>query len=175
MINGVGSGSSYYEQMLLMLLGNEQKPNPFEENDADGDGFLNAEEVGAFASQISEMTGREVDAEELLTRLDTDEDGQVSEEEFEAGRPKGPPPPMMSGTGGDIMALLSKLGSSDTEESEEDEDDASFNSLDTNGDGIVDAQELLAGLSHLIQAYQAQEQMGSIEASDAASGIDLQV
>ena len=75
-----------------------QPKNPFEENDANGDGSLNVAELGTFAEQMAEMTGQTVTAEELLAKLDTDQDGSVSEAELEAGRPEGPPLAPLAGT-----------------------------------------------------------------------------
>lgn len=178
MISGVGGGSNYYEQMAAIRNQERQRPNPFEEHDSNGDGSLDIDELGSFADKISEMTGEEVNAEEMLARLDTDEDGLVSESELEAGRPKGPPPSMpggmdgagmMSGSSGGIEMLLSMLGNSD-----DDSGESTTDSLDTNGDGIVDAQERKAAISELIQNYQSQNDSYMTQASLSGSLLNLQ-
>lgn len=180
MISGVASGSNYYEQMAAIQKRNEQRPNPFVENDANGDGSMDIDELKSFTAKMSEMTGKEVNAEELLAKLDADEDGLVSEAEFEAGRPEGPPPPpppmsdeeaagRMGGSLGEIQTLLASLGGSE-DESEESESDP----LDTNGDGIVDAQELKAGLAKIIQNYQEQAGNYASQAGLAGSLFNLE-
>lgn len=157
MISGISGGyyANYYTQMHVMR---SQAENIFEKFDSNGDGSLDETEISAFAEKISEISGQAVDVEGLVSNLDSDEDGLVSEEEFEAGRsqgPKGPPPPMTEMTGasqdGGIQSLLDILNSS------EDEDVSGFkDSLDTNGDGTVDAEEAKAGINYLIQNYQNQ-------------------
>lgn len=135
--------------------------NPFDKLDQNGDGTLDASEISAMAEEITEMTSQAVDTDELLAQLDSDEDGLISEAEFEENRPlgppPGPPPGMMTGSGtsengGGVQSLLDALGSSD-----EDDDGTSLtDALDTNGDGVVDAEEAMAGANLLMQRYQAQ-------------------
>ena len=179
MISGVTGSSSYWEQMAAMQAEKKSRTNPFEENDANGDGFLNVEELGTFVSKMSEMTGQEADAQEMLSRLDTDGDGQLSEEEFEAGRPEGPPsgpppgppPEMMGGASGTgIESLLTLLSSS-----EETSSQSFTDALDLNGDGTVDAEELITGLNKLIQAYGQQNGTDIYGDSNATGSVDIQV
>ena len=141
MISGIGS-SMDLSQMASMR---SQKGNPFKKIDSNGDGSLDKSESVSMAEQISEMTGQSVDADEMFSDLDSDGDGLLSHEEFEAGRPQGPPPGMMKMMGDDssTQSFLDMLSS--TEES-----------LDTNGDGIVSSQEAQAGMQSKIQQYQNQ-------------------
>lgn len=171
MISSITGGSNYYQQMAAIQQSGQSRPNPFEENDADGDGFLNIEELGAFVEKMNEKTGQSVTAQDMLDRLDTDGDAQVSEAEFEAGRPKGPPPEMMGGdSGGRIQTLMAKSSGS-----EDSEDSGYFDSLDTNEDGVVDAEELKAGLLKLLEAYQKQDANAYGSSDTAQTGVDLQV
>lgn len=131
-----------------------QRVNPFNKADTNGDGFLDAAELATVAGKISEMTGETVEADQLLADLDSDGDGQLSGEEFEAGRPDGPPPAMIgmigSGMEGGVKSLLDILNES------EDEDSGSTDSLDLNGDGVVDAEEALLGIQGILQGYLSQ-------------------
>lgn len=65
--------------------------------DEDEDGSLNETEAQTLADIISEVSGEEVGAEELIAAYDEDGDGLLSEEEslaaMEAKRPEDPPPP----------------------------------------------------------------------------------
>ena len=122
----------------------------FEEMDSDEDGLLDETEFGSMAEMLSEMTGESIDAARIISKLDTDGDGLVSQEEFEAGRPEGPPPGMM---GGGMPGSAAQSLVDETEDSEEDDASGSVAFLDANGDGIVDAEEAKAGINKLILEY----------------------
>lgn len=65
----------------------------FSKVDSDSSGTLNLDELQAMLDQLAEKMGASApSAEELMGKLDTDGDGEVSAAEFEAGRPEGPPP-----------------------------------------------------------------------------------
>ena len=69
----------------------------FNSIDTDGDGSINATEVKTMAEQMaanrSDHMGEDAPTvEEIMSQIDTDGDGAMSFAEFEAGRPKGPPP-----------------------------------------------------------------------------------
>ena len=153
MISGIG-GFMDPSQMTSMR---SQMGNPFEKMDSNGDGSLDETEIGSMAGKISEMTGQSVDADQILSKLDSDGDGLINQEEFKSGRPEGPPPRMMGMMGGGmqgntIQSLLDIMN-----DSEDDESSDSVDSLDANGDGIVDAEEAMAGMNRLIQEYLNQD------------------
>lgn len=79
-------------------------PDPkevFSRSDSDSDGTLKADELQAMLDQIAEkMGGGDLSAEDLIAKLDTDGDGALTSEEFEAGRPEGPPPSLSYGSDG---------------------------------------------------------------------------
>jgi Ca2+-binding EF-hand superfamily protein len=173
MVSGIGGGGFMYPTQMVAMRG--QMGNPFEEIDSNGDGSLDKTELGSFADRISEMTGQSVEVDQIVSKLDTDEDGLVSQEEFESGRPEGPPPGMMGGMqpggmhGDGTQSLLDMLNSS------EDEDSSSWvDSLDTNGDGIVDAEEAKAGINYMIQEYLNQMVSTSNEDSGKGGLLNLQ-
>lgn len=65
----------------------------FSRVDSDESGTLNLDELQAMLDELAEKMGASgPSAEELMGKLDTDGDGEVSAAEFEAGRPEGPPP-----------------------------------------------------------------------------------
>lgn len=109
----------------------------FTKADADGSGGLDSTEVQTLTEKISEATGVSVDLSEFLATYDGDGNGTLSEEEtvaaLEANRPQGAPPPPPGGMGG-------MQGS--------DESDM-VDSADTNGDGIISADEA-AGLVDIV-------------------------
>lgn len=121
--------------------------------DVDGNGSVSKEEMqslmklmdklasdsGSDSSSSSSSTSS-TSSSDVFSKLDTDGDGSLSKAEFEVGRPQGgdgpqgaggmPPPPPPGGAG-------SSSASSST----------TYDPLDTNEDGVVSAQERLAGSS----------------------------
>ncbi len=114
----------------------------FSDLDADGDGVLTKEEF--LAGRPDDVS--EEDAEALWEKVSDGADSVTSEEFAEgmkaAGPPPGPPPGGMGRGGG----------------SEEDEDSTSTSALDTNGDGVVSLEELLAGRSEEDSGLASQQQ-----------------
>ncbi len=164
--------SSYMDPSLMTSVSTQtQKANPFDAADTNGDGFLDSTELAAVAEKISKMSEETVTADQMLADLDSDGDGQLNEEEFEAGRPEGPPPPpagMMGMMGAEgTQSLLDILNESD------DEDSSSTDSLDLNGDGIVDAEEALLGIQNLIQKYLGD--LVGVSGEDGGNQVNLSV
>lgn len=147
MISGVSSGG--YMDMNQMSRMRGQMKNPFDKMDADGNGSLDKSEISSLAEKMSEKSGQSISADDLMGKMDSDEDGQVTQEEFKAGRPQGPPPGIMGMSGGGTESLLSLMNASeDTEETSSATDE-----LDANGDGVVDSEEAGAGIENMIQQY----------------------
>ncbi len=162
MINGIG-GMMGASQMYS----GQQVKNPFDKMDVNGDGSLDVTELGQMAEKFSEKLGQTVDASEIASKLDSDGDGLVSQEEFIAGR-KGPPPAGLAGlmNGGGVQqdsyqSLFDSLNDS--------EEDNSFDSLDLNEDGVVDEEEARLGMNSIIQQYLNQS---SSELSDQGNEND---
>jgi Ca2+-binding EF-hand superfamily protein len=117
----------------------------FSKIDSNGDGSLDETEINAFVQSMSNTTGNAPTAEDLISKLDTDGNGQISRQEFDAGRPEGHRHGGM-GKAHDLMGTSGDDGNNNSS--------SNLDPLDTNGDGIVDAQELAAaGLNMLTQNY----------------------
>lgn len=56
--------------------------------DVNQDGSLDESEISSFADELSKRTGTTVDGKTLLSALDSDENGVISESEFKSGREK---------------------------------------------------------------------------------------
>lgn len=107
----------------------------FTDTDADGDGYISASELSSAISAKNEATGGTVDATELFSALDADGDGKISQDEHSAGLASMQQnAPGMGGMGG--------MGGGQAAGSDEDDYDAA----DTNEDGVVSTEELLASL-----------------------------
>ena len=147
MISGISSNG--YMDMSQMSSMRSQMKNPFDEMDTDGNGSLNKSEISSLAEKMSEKTGESVSADDLMARMDSDEDGQVTQEELKSDCPQGPPPGMMGMSGGGNESLLSLMNASEDDE----ESSSATDGLDANGDGIVDSEEASAGIESMIQQY----------------------
>mgnify|MGYP002350607106 CR=1 FL=1 len=118
--------------------------------DTDQSGGVDGTELQSMIDGVAQKTGLSLDtsAEDMLAQYDADGDGQLSQAEFDAGRPSGQepgmaggmPPPPPGGPGG-----AQPSGSST----------ATYDPLDTNEDGTVSLAERLAGSSSAQEAAQA--------------------
>lgn len=173
MISSMGSNNYPIGQMAGM----RSRPSPaemFNKIDEDGSGGLDQTEFSDLAAKVGEMTGKDVDAEDLFAQYDADGDGQLSEEETQTfmddNRPEGPPPGgMMGGMGAvqgpppDLSQVFSDAdededGSLDADEAEgiaemisnaTDEEisaDELIAAYDEDGDGTLSEDETLAAL-----------------------------
>lgn len=141
----------------------------FSKVDGNGDGAIDSDELAA----LQEEMGIEDDG--AMDRLDTDEDGSLSAEEFAAGRPQagqgaqgGQAMGGMGGPGGPGGA-----GGSDGTESAS---STTYDPLDTNQDGVVSAQERAVGelkeaMQKLLEAADANGD-DSIDAGEASAMQD---
>ena len=142
----------------------------FSEVDGNGDGTVDSDELAA----LQEKMGIEDDG--AMDRLDTNEDGSRSAEEFAAGRPQaeqgapagqgmgGPGGPGGGGPGGGAGG--SGSGSTGSTSS------TTYDPLDTNQDGVVSAQERAVGelkeaMQKLLEAADANgdDSIGATEAT----------
>jgi Ca2+-binding EF-hand superfamily protein len=137
MVNTV-SGSSFagYQNFSASSVAQRHK-EMFQQLDADGDGKITESELKA--GRLG--NGRGPDVKEVMKQADTNGDGAIDKSENEtflskmdAQRPSGPPPgPPRSGKGGKEGSDSSSVSSSTI-----------FDELDTNKDGKVSLQELMA-------------------------------
>lgn len=81
----------------------QQKPNYFQYLDQDSDSSVNTEELEVMAEKLSELTGEDVSASDLMSQIDQDGDSELTGEELKAhmdtilGEPKDHPAMMMEG------------------------------------------------------------------------------
>lgn len=103
----------------------------FSQVDTDSSGSVNQAELGSLLSDLSELTGTTLDAEELFTSMDTDSDGSLSSDELAAG----------------VEGLLQASSSTVDFASQRNElsgADHLFSKVDKNADGAVDEAEMTA-------------------------------
>ena len=163
MIDSVSSFSGFSPMSSMR----SQMSNPFQKMDSNGDGAVDQSEISTIADKINEKTGHSVDTDRIMSKLDSDGDGQITQTEFDENRPEGPPPAMigmmrnmmcgglMGGNkgmqGDNTQSFLDMLNES------EDENASSIReSMDTNGDGVVDNNEAQAGMQLKLRQYQNQ-------------------
>jgi Ca2+-binding EF-hand superfamily protein len=150
---------------------NNSQEDHFAKVDTDGDGAVSKDEFQALSDKIKADTGK--DANQDFSRLDTDGDGQLSKTEFDAGRPQPPEgqqaakgaggPPPAGGPGGPPPA--GGAGGAKSASSS----DTTYDTLDTNQDGVVSEVERMVGeLAQKIYAQVAQNLSGSRDSSLSA-------
>jgi Ca2+-binding EF-hand superfamily protein len=143
----------------------------FAKADADGDGVLTETEFETLISNAptppDAVEGTEPDTETLFVNADSDSDGYLTLDEVKNAAPQGPPPPMGGGmmAKNDIAAALADLLSSAT--GDEETSGTVFNYLDTNQDGVVDIDEILAAFSkNAADMYSMTQQAGTVSGND---------
>jgi len=175
MVNAISGGSSALTQMWQSLL---------KKADANGDSTITKTEMQSILSSDN------CDAEDIVNILDTDQDGAVSETEFEDTISKlyvqlrqGPPPSKMDLNSEDLFNTIDQDGDgsiSETEmESAAEEAGVSaneiFGKLDSDGDGVITQSEFEDALSE-IQGQPPQgpppPAMGAQNSKDIFEAID---
>ena len=141
----------------------------FDAIDADGDGAISESELSGFlqanmpppppppdggaegaSSSTSSASSSSGEASDLLTSMDTDGDGSVSQSELssflEANAPPPPPPPEASGSSSTASAGSSS-SSEETSGTASSGSSSAFSAIDTNQDGQISKAELDAYLA----------------------------
>ena len=127
--------------------------------------LLTQSELETFAPRNGPST------DELFGKVDTDGNGLISETEFttdmaKLDRPMPPPPPPPN------MGSNSTTGSS-SDSSDTESVSSIFNSLDTNGDGVIDLSELEAAVSAMeSQALGSYGDTTSTGATTKSTGVE---
>lgn len=127
MVDGIGSSTNSVSAALQQM-----RQNIFNKTDTDGDGFLSKIEMSANAPK----NGPSVD--DIFGAFDTDGDELISQTEFETGL-------AMYGQQKQVGFSM-KMGMMGGPPPAEEEESDEFSILDTNGDGVIDMEELAADL-----------------------------
>ncbi len=159
MISGINDGSSFMRNMGMGAM----RPDPaerFNKADANGDGGLDKSEMQTVLDKVSEMSGQDINVDNVFSEFDADEDGVLSEQEAETamnqlreemepqmrgmkGGKGGPHPPGIGGRGVDggdesESSLISMLNSLSEDEEESILDALDDDSEDDEGSTIAD-------------------------------------
>jgi Ca2+-binding EF-hand superfamily protein len=162
MMSGI-SGSSGYSNIYM----NQQRPQG-PKVDTNDDDALDLQELEAFSEHQAEVTGTTFDAQEIMTKYDTDEDGFISKSEGASmrednafnmpepselqaqmmaqggNRPQGPPP---GGGGGSVEGVSESSSTIDIDallkalESDDDEDETTTSAVDASTAALLEALE----------------------------------
>ena len=159
------SSSSSLSQMLMQQM-QKARAEMFSKADTDASGGLSLSEFTAMGADNPNATQDSKAIQSMFTKLDTDGDGSLTQAELDAGAPPQQDIGMLSDKV--LSALLDILGGDESSEETTETADASaasapppppppassdsstteiFDALDTNKDGVVSLDEMMAGLS----------------------------
>jgi Ca2+-binding EF-hand superfamily protein len=137
MVNAVGGFGQFDTSMISQM-----RQRFFNKLDSNGDGSIDKTE---FADVFNGTSG--TSADDIFSKLDANGDGSISKDELSAAMDKvdenmkkNPPPPPMGMMGGNGPSDATSSSNS----TDENKNTQIFNSLDTNGDGYISLDELLA-------------------------------
>ena len=144
-ISGASSASSAWSGMSSARA-NSRADRMFSKVDTDGSGSVDKTELQDMLDNIAQKTGTSLgSADDLMSKMDTDGDGSLSKDELASGMKSLMPAPSSTvefahhgGGGGCHMPPPDSDSSGSTSTTATDP-------LDTNGDGVVSADELAAG------------------------------
>lgn len=146
--------------------------------DTDGDGTISKAEYEAAMTGESDV----LSTDEFFTQVDTNSDGKISSDEFSTAykaerHPMGRPPMDFQAIPSDIDAdsdgsvstdeyetLVSQMGASDALSAED-----FFKEYDTDSNGEITAQEIIAGLESAIKSATADDTTTNSSTTDSAS------
>lgn len=155
---------------------NAMKEHLFNKVDADHSGSVDATELQGMLDHVAKKTGQAAgNADEMLTKFDSNGDGSLGMDELDAGMKSLMPPPASTvdfaqqhGPGGPPPGAAPEAAASSTSSTSS---SAATDPLDTNGDGVVSAQEQMAGdLQALMQSMDT-DSSGSISADELHSFV----
>jgi Ca2+-binding EF-hand superfamily protein len=151
-INGVANGSAQSESTMRQEM--------FRRADQDGDGAVTREELTKVVSARGPRTGG-VNLDELLSQIDTNEDGAIDETEHDefmttmsSKRPRRPSPAEVAqklfekaDTDGDGKLTQAEMMSALPKASASSHVEALFKDADQDGDGVISQSELQASVT----------------------------
>lgn len=161
--SAIGGASAWSARTAGPPDGAQRAKERFAKADTDGSGGVDASELQTVLDKLSQKTGTDLGkAEDRLAAMDSDGDGSLSSSELESGIKSLLPQPsstvefaqrMGGGHGGPGGAQgMPPPPPKDAQSSDSTSSSASTDPLDTNGDGVVSAQERMAGeLSQVLQ------------------------
>jgi len=85
MINGISGSSGYSTQMQMQGMQKRQgSAERFNKLDSDGNGTINQAELQTVADKFSEITGQQMNVEEVTATYDADNDGLLGKDEMQS-------------------------------------------------------------------------------------------
>lgn len=179
-ISGVGSASNG-----AWADASAMRAKMFAKVDKDGSGSVDKTEMQGMLDHIASKTGTEAgNADELLTRMDSDGDGSLNTDELEAGMKSLMPAPkstveFANQRGGAARPEGPPPGPPPVEAESTSSSSADIDPLDTNEDGVVSPQEQAAGelkemMKTLLKAADSDgdQQLSKTELNDMQSRIE---
>jgi Ca2+-binding EF-hand superfamily protein len=150
MVNGIGSSYMNYSQTNAV----RSRPDPaemFSKVDTDSSGGISQSELESFVTNISNKTGKSVDATGAVTTYDTDGSGELSQDELKSFMEATMPPP------GGVKRMGGGQGQKDP-----------FSAIDSDSSGGVSQSELETFLADF-----SSKTGQSVDSTNAVSTYDI--
>jgi Ca2+-binding EF-hand superfamily protein len=160
-ISGVSGSSNAWAAASSQR--SQHQAKMFAKADSDNSGGVNTSELSTMLSDISQKTGMDLgDSSELFAKMDSDGDGNLTTTELDEGMKANVPPPPST------MDFAQSRGMSSTSASGgvDEKADALFASVDANGDGALDTDEMDALMAR-IQSDTGEDVSDQIAALDS--------
>ncbi len=150
MVSSIGGSTGYLSSMIAEMRKQTKSASQLSEElfskaDVNGDGIIDESELSkALSSQTKVGNGEGPSAGELFDLLDADGDGGITKQEHADGMQA-----IQDKLQGqqNTMAMLGMVGMTPPQEAQQ-SSSSIFSQLDTNGDGVIDAEELANALGN---------------------------
>ena len=141
-ISGTGSASHAWSEMSSAR-SSARAAKMFAKVDADGSGSVDKTELQGMLDHLAEKSGNSLgSADELMTKMDADGNGSLSQSELDAGMKSLMPAPASTV---DFAQQSQGMPPPPPPDAAGSSSNGATDPLDTNGDGVVSAEEAAAG------------------------------
>ena len=144
-ISGIGGIGADWHQMQVQSM----RQAMFKQMDQDGDGSVTKGDLQALAQNVSQTTGASINVDQVMTKLDANQDGVIDQSEYDSALQQFASARHHHGVHG--MGHHHHSSGSQSADGSSDPLQALFQQLDQDGDGKISQSEFQTGLQNLTQ------------------------
>jgi Ca2+-binding EF-hand superfamily protein len=158
-ISGIGGIGADWQQMQVQAM----RQAMFKQLDQNGDGSVGKGDLQALAQNISQTTGASINVDQVMTKLDANQDGVIDQSECDSAMQQFASARHHHGVHG--MGRHHHSGQSQSADGSSDPLQALFQQLDQDGDGTISQSEFQTGLQKLTQGDGTAADLGKLFAA----------